>query len=579
MSQHRNDIFRLLAHAHRWEEIVATLDALPGGGWNDIALVRWRRMALAMSRRLDAALDAARRAVALPDADATDHQHLAHICLRLLLCDDAFAAAEEAARRDPGLVRPHAVALAAAALEPCLAPRLAALLGPPAPPAPPGAVAKSRRLSAVVPWRLAPYRPYGGPHPVITSALGPGSRLDARWADSPQRPGGALDLLPRLSAWASRLDRPHRAALADFLVHRLPLAFHAQPPADLVFHHTVPGVPSGRPWVFHLEHLNMLFAPMITHPTAVIRPGDPQVELVRQRLAEDACLGVFTHVRETKRLLDELFQDDTIRGKTAYIRMGFDPRPRPFAVAAPAVRRRRTTLLFTNSLFHDNFHIRGGPDVLSAFLALAERYDIRLVMRSSFPAVGCEGLVRRTLRHPAVTWLTGRMSDADIDALFAEADIFLLPSGVLHAVSLVRGLRAGLAIVASDVFGVSEFLRHGVNGLIIPGRRAAITPRREGTLYAEDGRRLLHPSDMPPDPLFQTRLRTGIRQLLDNPGLMHRLRRTAQHSSARLHSGVRWATEVSDFIEEGWTRGGFARALDDGFQAAPAPNLRIWESA
>lgn len=544
-------------HAQRWDEAAAAIDALPAAE-DDTGTLRRRRMALAMAGRLAEALDAAVRLTGRGDADAADFQHLAHIQLRLLRTADAFDSACVAIRRDPALVRPYAVAAAAAVLQPDLTERLRALLGPPPQD---GARLRTaprqdRRLRVAIPWRLPAYRAFSGPHPVITSALGPGSRIQAQWADAdaPFQPARVLALLPSLRMWAEGAGAERRAAIADFLVHRLPYSLYAAPDADVAFHHTVPFALDGSPWLFHLEHPNMVAAPMVTYPTAVLRPGDDQVSLLRDRLLDPACIGVFTHIRETKRRLDRLIDVPAVAAKTAYIRLGIDLAPAHRPVRAPAVRRRTTTLLFTNSLARDNFHVRGGPDVLRAFLDLHGRYgNTRLLMRSGLPEAGAERLIGRSRRHPAVTWITDRLSDADIDALYTDADLFLLPSGLLHAVSILRALRAGLALVASDVYGVDEFVRHGINGVVVPGRNTPRTPRgAEDAVYAEDCRGLLYPGAEPPDPLFQFRFRAAVGLLLDNPRLTSAIRSNARRGAALDHRGHRWAAEVSDFIQRRW---------------------------
>jgi glycosyltransferase involved in cell wall biosynthesis len=71
------------------------------------------------------------------------------------------------------------------------------------------------------------------------------------------------------------------------------------------------------------------------------------------------------------------------------------------------------------------------------------------------------------LPNPAAVRFLGR-SDR-VDELMAAADIFVLPStkeGFSNA--LVEAMASGLAIVASDVGGNSEAIRHGVDGVIVP---------------------------------------------------------------------------------------------------------------
>jgi len=535
-----------LIRARRWDEAIRRLAAFPP----DAARERVRRMALANAGRLEEAARTAERVAALDPGSAADWTHLAHIRVRLLRTAGAFVAAERARRLDPQAVRPPAILLTAAILDPALLSRLDGVV-PPAPVAektdPP-----SSRPTLATPWRTPFYRAYGGDHPIVTSALGTGSAFEVRRtpADAPRDPGRVRPLLPELVAWAKRTDPAARGALADFLVHRLPLAFHRSPDADLVLMHTI-AAPLGRRWALHLESLNMLLAPMVATPLAVIRPDDPNVVATRDLLRDPRCVGVFTHIRETRDLLGRLMGPE-VAAKTVHIRHGLDPE-RP---AAPAVHRRTGTMLFTNSLVGDNFNLRGGTDVLAAFLDLHRRRgDIRLIIRSG-PPVDDHVLIRRAARHPAVTWLTGRLSDSDLDALHAEADFLPLPSTVLHAVSLVRALRHGVVPVVSDVFGVGEFVRHGINGLIVPGRRASITPRVDGAVYAEDCRAALFPSAVPFDPAFRRRFRAALSLLLDNPALTARLRARGRTEARRERRGDRWAAEVSAFLRDRLARGG-----------------------
>lgn len=556
---------RLLA-THAWDEAVVEIDGRLNETPRDVALLRRRRMALAIggnrdAARADAALATARRVVALSPADALDHQHLAHILLRCGHFEAALAAAEWANRLDPTLIRPYAVAIAAVAMAPRLSGRLAWVAADHSTTASSSrcndlsASAPSSALTVAIPWNLPPYRAYSGAHPIITSALRKGARLRPRWAmaTAPMEPWRALPLLDRLTCWAARLDLVGRQALADFLIHRLPLTFYARPSADLTFHHTVPFGVDGGPWVMHFENFNMLFAPMNGYPTTIVHRSDPQVGVLRCLLSEDSCLGVITHIRATKRLLDQLFDDPQISAKTVYCRFGIDlQRERP-RLGMPAIHRTVKYLLFTNSLARDNFFIRGGPDVIAAFMALSRgRDDLRLIMRTGLPETGAQEQLRRARRHSGIVWLTEHLSDSEIDALYGQADLFLLPSGVLHAVSLVRALRAGLGVVASDALGVSEFIRHGVNGLVVPGRRIRVSPQTEEAVFAEDLRPLIRPSALPVDPRFYYRFRSAIAFMLDHPAALERIRRNARMGANRDHREERWGAAVSSFIEERW---------------------------
>ena len=558
-----------LIRSRRWDDALAACDAAPSPP-DDIEQARRRRMVAALAGRVETALATAEQIAADPRATPQDMQHLAQIRLRNLLFAPAFDAAAAALAVDPASQRAQVAALVAAAFDPALTDRAAALLGPP-PPSPrsrpepstgPEGAATDRRRIVAAPWRLPAYAPYGGAHPVIASALGRGSVLEARWTppDAAPHPGRALSLLPRAAAWAaSRRDDAARRALADFLFYRLPLAFYPRPAADFTLHHTVPFGIDGRPWAFHLEQLNMLHTPMLGFPRTVIRGDEAWVRLLGELFAAPACLGIVTHIRRTAALMRRLFPQPEIQAKITHIRLGIDVPPRPpgrpatGSVTAPATHRRRQTLLFTNSLGADNFFIRGGADVLGLATKLSRRRDdVRVLIRAAPPDMPSAAALSRWRRLPNVTWMAERLSEADIEELYRQSDIFLLPSGVLHAVSIVRALRVGMAVAATDVFGVDEFIRHGINGMIVPGRGASVHPPSPGALFSEDCRALLAPSPLPADGCFHRRFLATVERLLDDPALTARLRRNAARGAARVHDGRRWARELS-----GWAAAAF----------------------
>lgn len=588
-----------LIRVRRWDEALALLNANQdggpdGGGADDVAFRRRRRWVAAMAGRLDVAIADAAWIAAQPAATAADWAHLAHVNIRDLRCEAALAAARVAIAQEPGLLRAWAVVLAAVAAQPALMNAAAAVIGLPppsplpvsAPPAsaPPASVCSTlgagaadtpaRPVTVALPWRTPPYAAQSGPHPVIASVFEKSAAVTARWTDPARPPDPALawGAAPDLIAWAARHPGDAaRRALVEMLVHRLPMAFHPSPDADLIFHHTVPfslgpfnpGAP-GLPWVYHLEQINTLHAPIVGYPHAVIRFDAPWTALLGDLFRAPSCLGIVTHIRRTAERLRRLFPDPGIQAKLTYIPLGvgqpqaFRSRPDESGLSrrrptAPAIRRARRTLLFTNSHGADNFFLRGGVDTLAAAETLARRRDdFHLLVRSPPPDMPSAAARMRWMRHPAVTWLADRLSETGIEDLYRQSDVFLLPSGILHAVSLTRALRHGMAVVASDADGVEEFIRHGVNGLVTPGRRAPTWRAAPGVLIDEDHRWMLNPAPTPVDGRFHRRFVAAIERLLDDRALETRLRRAAALGAARDHDERRWARAVSD-----WTRRAF----------------------
>jgi len=62
------------------------------------------------------------------------------------------------------------------------------------------------------------------------------------------------------------------------------------------------------------------------------------------------------------------------------------------------------------------------------------------------------------------------LSEQEIEALFSSADVYLLPAARLHVVAVLQAMASGLAIIISDGWGMAEYITHGRNGLIVPGR-------------------------------------------------------------------------------------------------------------
>ncbi len=140
-----------------------------------------------------------------------------------------------------------------------------------------------------------------------------------------------------------------------------------------------------------------------------------------------------------------------------------------------------------------------------------------------------EELVHRHGLAGRVT-LAGRVSDAELQRYYARCDIFVLPAIVddagdtemLGMVSL-EAMVYGKPVVATDVGGIPDIVRHGETGLLVPQRDAAA-------------------------------LAAAIGQLLDDPALSRRLGQ-AGHAFAR--DRFAWPAVVAETLAlYGLARGG-----------------------
>src|SRR5262249_28060151 len=119
-----------------------------------------------------------------------------------------------------------------------------------------------------------------------------------------------------------------------------------------------------------------------------------------------------------------------------------------------------------------SFLVRGGADVVRAFIDLVQKYpDVRLIILSTLPgSIYGHGFSDFVRRIPGVHVLDHRVTDDELVELMLSADVFLLPSAGLHAMSILRAMYCGLAVVLSDAPGGEEFITPGETGIVAAGR-------------------------------------------------------------------------------------------------------------
>ncbi|MBY0455734.1 MAG: glycosyltransferase, partial [Gemmataceae bacterium] len=248
------------------------------------------------------------------------------------------------------------------------------------------------------------------------------------------------------------------------------------PPGDgLAFLTSVPFTYGQRRWVIEVEDPTTLFFPFMHngHTARLDVRRSPYFATVKAMLEADACGGVVTHMRSTADMLVKLFQSEIIARKITYS---------PLGTSLPDKYQQHEdddgpiNLLFTNSWHQGGpgFHLRGGLDVLEAFDVLRRRYPrLRLTLRSRlpflperYPQIMEAGWVRHIDRF---------LPPAQMAELMRETHIYLLPAARIHIVSLLQAMSYGQAVVVSDGWGMDEYIEHGRNGLVVPGRRGKVS--------------------------------------------------------------------------------------------------------
>lgn len=298
------------------------------------------------------------------------------------------------------------------------------------------------------------------------------------------------------------------------------------PRAELAFLTSVPYTYGQNPWVIEIEDPTTLFHPFVENGRTAdldIR-ASPYFAIVKALLEADNCRGIVTHMRSTAELLPALFRSEIISRKVTYAPLGVEL-PKGFQTHD---EDGPVNLLFTNSWHQrpDNFFLRGGLDVLEAFDVLRRRYpQLRLTIRASLPKL--EERYHRILLDGWVRVIDRFVPAEQMRELQRESHIFLLPAARVHIVSVLQAMSYGQALVVSDGWGMDEYVQHGRNGLIVPGRAGKATwADCEAGMLREDYR-----------PMY-TRDKRVVEGLIESIGLLVEQRQVRRRLGAAARADV-----------------------------------------
>jgi glycosyltransferase involved in cell wall biosynthesis len=141
--------------------------------------------------------------------------------------------------------------------------------------------------------------------------------------------------------------------------------------------------------------------------------------------------------------------------------------------------RTKARLLFVGG----DFRRKGGVELLRAYGSLSDRCELDVVTHEDLPGVGGGGPIRvhRGLSH----------DDTSLRRLFAEADIFVLPTlADCFPLAILEAMASGLAVVATDVGAIPEQVVDGETGLLVPAGDPEALARSLQALLDDPDRRI-----------------------------------------------------------------------------------------
>lgn len=303
----------------------------------------------------------------------------------------------------------------------------------------------------------------------------------------------------------------------------------------ILFLTSIPYTYGQHPWVIEIEDATTLFFPYLRNgETATVDPAaSPYYPMVRALLEDRNCRGILTHMRSTAEMLPRLFRSSLIAAKTFHVPLGVKTPTHAVDQDDDA----ELHLLFTNSWHQspEGFFLRGGLETLEAFSILHERYPhLRLTMRSSLPR-----LSERHARMIEKGWVRviNRFLPAEqLDELQRQSHIYLLPAARIHIVSLLQAMSYGQAVVVSDGWGFDEYVEHGRNGLIVPGRRGKISWMDEKTGLLREDYLPLHK----PDPTVVNGLVEAVSRLVEERAFRRDLAAAAREGVRSRYNLTQW---------------------------------------
>jgi len=316
--------------------------------------------------------------------------------------------------------------------------------------------------------------------------------------------------------------------------------------ARLVFLTSVPYTYGQHPWVIEIEDSTSLFYPFIRNGQTWNQDisASPYFPIVKTLLEAGSCRAIITHMRSTAAMLPRLFQSDLLRIKTHHV---------PLGVPLPARWQRHEDddhldLLFTGSWHQepDSLYLRGGLEVLEAFDILQARYPhVRLTLRSALPC-SLGSRYREIIDRCWVRVISWYLEPREMDALFRNSHVFLLPAARVHIVSLLKAMSFGLVVVGSDGWGFEEYLMHEHSGMIVKGRYGKVSwlDERSGTL--RENYELMRASD----PAVVEGLVETLSALAEDRPKCRRLGQTARQEVATRYNLENWNRNLKTVLDQ-----------------------------
>lgn len=206
---------------------------------------------------------------------------------------------------------------------------------------------------------------------------------------------------------------------------------------------------------------------------AAAREGIPVVWYIHETLVGIHLIGQISEIRPTLDLADVIITPtrQTARVYQGLTRTSVEVVPYGIPDLGYALRVAATDAP-TKFLLLGSYEERKGQDI---FLEALHRMDAGVRERGSFTLAGrpldrafFDRATAKAAMFPNVQLLTG-LEHADAARLMTETDVLVISSrDETMPISIIEALSLGRAVITSDVGGIREWIRDGLNGFLVP---------------------------------------------------------------------------------------------------------------
>ena len=238
-------------------------------------------------------------------------------------------------------------------------------------------------------------------------------------------------------------------------------------------------------------------------------------KLIERSLGSPYCRAVICWSHAARRSIVRALDTTKFEHKLHVVYPAGIPKPvvKPLSLNEGPLR-----ILFVGSVVTPGgFGIKGGREMLEAFVALRQRYPyVELLVRCQFD----EELRQKYEALPGLRIVQECVSRDNLEQFYQEADIFWYPAHSLHSVVELEAMSYGLPVVTTDYYDNAEFVEDGRTGMVV---------RHHGNLPPWDtSPREVREALRVPDPAFVRALVGKTAELIENPELRQRLGRAAR---------------------------------------------------